>query len=363
MPQDSTQNDQDVSGAAQHVIPVQLESNSAATSALRPKVPPGVSIIVPAHNEEKAIAGVVAHISKVLADMGVEHEVIVVDDGSSDNTYQNAQGVGATVLRHANNRGYGAALKTGIRSARYELIGIIDADDTYPIEDLPKLITACAHADMVVGARTAAKVHIPLLRRPAKYLLKILANFLTGTKIPDLNSGMRVLRRGLVLEYIDILPERFSFTTTITLAGLCDGYRVEFLPIEYKRRTGRSKIKPFDFLGFIILILRTMAYFRPLRMFVPVALVLFTVGFGKLLWDIYCINVKGTSILLLLGALNVLSLGVVADLICFLRRRRGPAPDPRQTPHYANNGQAFVPSNGLTFSHDPADKEDASRNL
>jgi hypothetical protein len=165
---------------------------------------------------------------------------------------------------------------------------------------------------------------------------------------------MRIFRRSLALEYVDILPDRFSFTTTITLAGLCDGYRVEFLPINYKRRTGKSKIKPIDFLGFTILILRTMAYFRPLRMFVPVALFLFLVGFGKLCVDFYYVNVKGTSILLLLGALHVLSLGVVADLICFVRRRRAPAPDPRPVPTNGTNGHAALPHNGLTLSNPPA---------
>ena len=294
--------------------------------------PEGVTVVIPAYNEQGGIRDVVGHVRKVLAEAGVPYEVIVVDDGSTDGTYEQALDGWATVLRHGENRGYGAALKTGIRAARYDLICIIDADSTYPVEDIPRLLTAAERADMVVGARTADKVHIPLVRRPAKYFLKLLADFLTGTKIPDLNSGMRVIRRDLVLEYIDILPDRFSFTTTITLAGLCDGYRVTFLPIEYKRRTGRSKIKPYDFLNFIILILRTMTYFRPLRMFVPVSLLLFAVGFGKLLMDFYYVNVKGTSVLFCLAALNVLSLGVVADLICFLRRRRASLRDLRRPP-------------------------------
>jgi glycosyltransferase involved in cell wall biosynthesis len=322
-------------------------------------LPKGVSVVIPAYNEQDGIRGVVDHVGKVLADMGAEYEVIVVDDGSSDNTCQRAREVCATVLRHPSNRGYGAALKTGIRSAKYELICILDADGTYPVEEFPRLIAACAGADMVVGARTGRKVHIPLLRRPAKCLLNTLANFLTATKIPDLNSGMRVLRPGLVLEYMDILPDRFSFTTTITLAGLCDGYRVEFLPIEYKRRIGSSKIKPVDALNFLILILRTMSYFRPLRMFAPLALLLFTVGFGKLLMDFYYVNVKGTSVLFCLAAVHVLSLGIVADLVCFLRRRRGPFRGPGQTHPVGKNGQAELSHDDLSSSTIPETRAEA----
>jgi glycosyltransferase involved in cell wall biosynthesis len=334
-------------------------SAASARSNGRSPVLPGVSVVIPAYNEEGAIRGVVDRVNQVLADAGIEHEVIVVDDGSSDNTGQIAQGTRATVVRHATNRGYGAALKTGIRAARYDLTCIIDADGTYPVEELPRMISAGANADMVVGARTGREVHVPLLRRPAKYMLNVLANFLTATKIPDLNSGMRVIRRGLVLEYIDILPDRFSFTTTVTLAGLCDGYRVEFLSIGYKRRTGRSKIKPHDFLNFIILILRTMAYFRPLRMFVPLALVLFVVGFGKLVWDITYVNVKGTSVILLLASLHVLTLGIVADLICFLRRRRGPVLDNSRTAQSLMNGRIEMCQDDLSFSGIPETQREA----
>jgi glycosyltransferase involved in cell wall biosynthesis len=319
----------------------------------------GVSVVIPAYNEQDGIHGVVTHISKVLADAGVEFEVIVVDDGSSDNTYEIAREVCAAVRRHSGNHGYGAALKTGIRAAVYDLICIIDADGTYPVEDLPRLIAACANADMVVGARTGRKAHVPWVRRPAKYFLGCLANYLTETKIPDLNSGMRVIRRGLVLEYMDILPDRFSFTTTITLAGLCDGYLVEFLPIEYRRRIGGSKIKPYDAINFLILILRTMSYFRPLRMLVPLALLLFGVGFGKLIWDFCYVNVKGTSVLLCLAALQVLVLGVVADLICFLRRRRGPVRDAGPIPRPARSPHTMRLQEDLSFSEVPMTQAEA----
>jgi glycosyltransferase involved in cell wall biosynthesis len=283
---------------------------------------PRVSVVIPAYNEEHAIVGVVQHIGKVLTDAGVDHEVIVVDDGSTDRTAQMAELTAATVVRHNINRGYGASLKTGTRAARFDFICIMDADGTYPADRLPELIREAQKQDMVVGARAAGSASIPMIRKPAKWFLNRLANFMTNTKIPDLNSGMRVIRRNLIFEYIDILPDRFSFTTTITLAGLCDGYRIKFIPIDYLRRVGRSKIKPVDALNFLILILRTMTYFRPLRIFIPLALMLLSIGATKFAIDaIGYQRISGTSVLFGLAGLNTLSIGVVADLICFLRRR------------------------------------------
>lgn len=281
-----------------------------------------VSVVIPAYNEEAAIGGVVEQIDSVLSGSGIEYEIIVIDDGSTDRTAERIDESRATVITHEANRGYGAALKTGIRSAKYDWVCIFDADGTYPAERFRDLIAECENADMVVGARTRSDVHIPWLRRPPKWFLNRLANYMTATKIPDLNSGMRIIRRDLVLEYIDLLPDRFSFTTTITLAALCDGYRVKFLPIEYKRRIGRSKIRPIDALNFLVLILRTTTYFRPLRIFLPVSLLLFAVAAVKLGFDIIKYdNIEDTSVMLSLAALQILFLGMLADLIAFLRRR------------------------------------------
>jgi glycosyltransferase involved in cell wall biosynthesis len=283
-----------------------------------------VSIIIPAYNEEDGLAPVVENISKELEKAGLEFEIIVVNDGSTDGTAAAAQRTPAIVVSHDCNRGYGAALKTGIRTAKYDLICIMDADGTYPADQLARLVAEARDADMVVGARTKGAVKIPLVRRPAKWVLNKLANFMTNTKIPDLNSGMRVIRRSLALAYMDILPDRFSFTTTITLSSLCDGYRVKFIPVEYHRRVGRSKIKPIDALNFLILILRTMTYFRPLRIFIPVALLLFGLGSIKFCIDFFYDRLSGTSVLLLLGSLNTMAIGILADMLCFVRRRLKP---------------------------------------
>jgi len=225
-------------------------------------------------------------------------------------------------LRHERNRGYGASLKTAIRQARFPILVITDADGTYPFEDLPRLLDCLADADMVVGARTGEKVAIPLVRRPAKWLLSVLANRLSGVVIPDLNSGFRIFRKEGVTHYFHILPNRFSFTTTLTLAMLADGYRVRYVPIDYHKREGQSKIKPFDAIGFFILILRTISYFNPLRIFAPIFLMLLLLAIGKSAYDIFWLgNITDTTTLLWLMSLQVLLIGLVADLV--VKRDRG----------------------------------------
>lgn len=278
----------------------------------------GISVVVPVYNEEKAVRAETEHILTILRKMECPSELIVVDDGSTDATAEQLSGLKGRiiVLRHETNRGYGAALKTGIQQARYPKIAITDADGTYPFEELPRLLAHTDEADMVVGARTGGHVHVPLIRRPAKWLLNKLANYLSGTKIPDLNSGFRVFRKDIAQQYFHILPHRFSFTSTITLAMIADGYRVRYESIDYHKREGSSKIKPSDAIGFFILILRTITYFNPLRTFVPIFIALLALAVGKLIYDVFWEhNITDTTTLLWLMSLQVLLIGVVADLI------------------------------------------------
>ena len=204
----------------------------------------GLSIVIPAYNEEKAIPGVIAELRGVFDANHLRNEILVVDDGSSDRSAQAALASGARVLRHRNNRGYGASLKTGISAARYDIVAIIDADGSYPSSSIPAMLRELAKADMVVGSRVGANVQIPMVRRPAKWVLKHLANYVSASHIPDLNSGLRVFRREIALQYFPILPDQFSWTSTITLAMHCDKYAVRYLPIDYRPRIGRSKIVP-----------------------------------------------------------------------------------------------------------------------
>jgi glycosyltransferase involved in cell wall biosynthesis len=275
-----------------------------------------VTIVIPAFNEARCIAEVLRNVQRQLAQHDIDGEILVVDDGSSDGTAEIAAQNSVRVLRHHSNRGYGAALKTGILSASHEIIAIIDADGTYPARFLPEMIDRLEEVDMVVGARTGATVHIPFLRRLPKWILNRLANYVTGTKIPDLNSGLRVFRRSVILQYLHVLPDQFSFTTTITMAMLCDRYAVHYIPIDYHRRTGKSKIVPWDAGVFAALILRMAVLFRPLRVFLPVAGICLGYGTVKMILDLAVFhdrNISASAILMFLSALLTLLMGMVAD--------------------------------------------------
>jgi glycosyltransferase involved in cell wall biosynthesis len=283
----------------------------------------GVTIVVPAYNEELGIRGVVERLCAL--ELGVPVEVLVVEDGSTDGTAAVLRALeqefGALrALRHGRNRGYGAALKTGFAAAAHEVVIITDADGTYPEDRIPELL-ACIDdgADMAVGARRGADVHIPLVRRPAKAALRLLASFLAGVDIPDLNSGLRAFRRDLVLSYRPILPDGFSFTTTITLASLTNGHRVDYVTINYAHRDGQSKIKPIrDTLGFTALIVRTVMYFNPLKVFYPITFLLLVGLLLSLAYDLLVEsppNLGDKTVLLFVATVQVLSVGLLADLI------------------------------------------------
>jgi glycosyltransferase involved in cell wall biosynthesis len=284
-----------------------------------------VTVVIPAYNEKLGVGPVVREIRELLAQTGIPGEVVVVDDGSMDGTGEAAAAAGARVLRHRSNRGYGAALKTGIAAARHEIIAITDADGTYPAQTLPVLLAELQNADMVVGARTGKKVHIPLVRRPAKWVLNRLANYLSGARIPDLNSGMRVFRRDIAAQYFPILPDQFSFTTTITLAMHCDKYAVAYVPIDYHHRTGKSKIVPWDAGSFAILILRTAMLFRPLRVFIPVVLLCLAYGAIKMSIDLVRDpNISASALLAFMSALLILLIGMLGDAIATRLGRLNP---------------------------------------
>ena len=274
------------------------------------------SVIIPAHNEEKAIGTVLDELIEVLE--GQAYEIIVVDDGSTDNTAKIVQQKESVkVIQHPYNKGYGAALKTGIKSAANDLILIIDGDGSYPVKDTPRLLKEADEYDMVVGARTGKEVTIQLYRKPAKWFLSKLANYLSGTKIPDLNSGMRIFKKEDAIKFFNILPSGFSFTTTLTLAYLSNDYNVKYVPIDYHERAGKSKIKPFrDGFNFIMLIVRTITYFNPLKVFLPISIVLFVFGFLILLYEgIVHKNVADLPVMLILAAFQIGFLGLLADLI------------------------------------------------
>jgi len=279
-----------------------------------------VSIVIPTYNEEKAIGTVLRDVKEAMTRSGREFEIVVVDDGSGDGTVAAAEAAGVRVLRHGTNRGYGAALKTGLRHARQALVCITDADGTYPSERLPDLLDQLNRdeSDMVVGARTGTDVAIPWVRRPAKWIIGWLATLVAGAAIPDVNSGLRVFRRQVALVFVSLLPDGFSFTTTLTLAMLSNGYLVGYLPVSYYQRVGRSKIRPIrDTLNFVQLILRIALYFAPLKIFLPVSALLVLLGIG---WGVFSLKVLGhladvSTVVIIMAGIQVAVIGLLAELV------------------------------------------------
>ena len=284
---------------------------------------PAISVVIPVKDEADSIASVIRSVKAALESCNEPHEIVAVDDGSTDGSQKIAQQAGARVVSHGTGRGYGAALKTGIRNARGNSIVIIDGDGTYPAEAICEILDGLESADMVVGARVRKGAQVPVIRRPAKWFLQRLAGFLSGVKILDLNSGLRAFKKDVVLPYLRVLPDRFSFTSTITLLMIGDGKSIRYVPIGYHKRSGRSKIVPSDAFSFLLLIIRTIMFFRPLKFFFPVGLVVFLVGAVKLSTD-YLIydRLSSTSVLLILSAVQLWGLGFLAELVLFLEQRR-----------------------------------------
>lgn len=281
-----------------------------------------VSVVIPAFNEGPYVAGQIRAVEEVLRQTGWAFEIIVVDDGSEDETGDQALAEGVRVLQNRRNRGYGASLMRGATAARYEWILIIDADGTYPASAIPDLLAQADTHEMVIGARVNQKREIPLVRRPAKWFLTRLASYLTRQRVPDLNSGLRLIRRELIDTYRYLLPTGFSFTTTITLAASSNDHEVAYVSIDYHARLGRSKIRPRHAFDFLLLVVRTIVFFNPLRVFIPLGTLMAAVGLTKLVYDLTSQNISDGALLGLLGAMVVWAVGLLADQNARIARRR-----------------------------------------
>ena len=282
-----------------------------------------LSVIVPVYNEEGAVVKTLTDLKRVTASLGINYEIIAVNDASTDKSYKLMSEIESIkIVNHPYNLGSGASLKSGLKVAKGDNILIIDADGTYPIDVIPEFFSHIDKYDMVVGARIGEKVDIPFLRRPAKWLITFLANFLSGRKISDLNSGLRIFKRSLALEFFHLYPQRFSFTTTITLAFLSEGYTVKFIPINYYKRSGKSSIKPInDFVNFSALIVRVMVYFRPFRMFAFLSSIILVIAIIDGSYTLYFYHhFNATFVIIILSAVQVFISGLIAELIVRTRR-------------------------------------------
>jgi glycosyltransferase involved in cell wall biosynthesis len=280
---------------------------------------PRVSVVVPAFNEGASIATFISTLRNV-ASWG---EIIVVDDGSTDDTGKHAADAGAHVVRHPYNKGNGAAVKTGIRHAAGEFILIMDGDGQHRPADAPRLVARLDAYELVVGARSTA-TQATVARRLGNSALNAIAGYLTGQKIPDLTSGFRAARREHLLEFLHLLPNGFSTPTTTTLAFMRAGYSVGFEPIDAGVREGRSKIRfgP-DGMQFFVILLKVITIFSPMRLFLPLSLASFAIGGAYAAWTIGTqSHVTNSSVLLILLSVIIFLVGLVSEQISSLRFER-----------------------------------------
>jgi glycosyltransferase involved in cell wall biosynthesis len=281
-----------------------------------------VSIVVPCYNERAGLPLLLDTFDEKLKATGtdVQFEYVIVDDGSTDGSGDIPLRPGMQVVRHEFNRGYGAALKSGIRAATHDWILIIDADGTYPVDKIPDLVREAEHCDMAVGARIGQNVSHSIVRRVAKWPIHKLADYLVNRHIPDLNSGLRMFKKDLAMRYMRLFPDGFSFTSTITLALMADGWRVRYITIDYYKREGQSKVKPIkDAINYFTLVMRMILFFNPLKIFLPLSFTLFLATVGSLGYDLYLANVNERTLILFVGFLQMTLLGFLADLV----NRRG----------------------------------------
>lgn len=281
-----------------------------------------ISVIIPIYNEENGIGQVLV---KVLQAAEKNWEIIVVDDGSTDasaaevNEFKKAM-----LIRHPYNKGYGAALKTGLRNAAGEQVVLLDGDSQHNPEEIKNLLAELKDYDLVVGARPFEFSGKGLLRAAGNYLLRRIAGYMVGQRIADLTSGFRAFRKNRIMEFMHLYPNGFSFSATSTLSCLSAGYNVKFIPIKVNMREEGSKSKISlirDGAKFFLLILRIITMYNPMKVFFPISFFLFVLGFGYgLLYIIKIRHIPAGSLMLVLSSLIIFFFGLIADQISCLRR-------------------------------------------
>lgn len=278
-----------------------------------------VSVVLPIFNEKGHLRAEIDRISESLSASKYSFEIIVVDDGSTDGSEAELAKIeGITLIRHRLNQGSGAARRTGTTAARGRVVVWTDVDMTYPNNLIPDLVDAMEGYDHIVGWRQTEEGTLKWLRTPAKWLIRKLASYLSETDIKDLNSGLRAFRRDVAMQYVHELPKGFSCVTTLTMSFLGNGYSIGFYPIEYFPRAGRSKFHWLkDTRRYILQVIRMTLSYNPLKVFLPVGLLLLTLGFVKLGFDWAGRDFKlaANTLLVFFASLQVITVGLLADLV------------------------------------------------
>lgn len=282
-----------------------------------------LSVIIPAYNEEKAIKETIKGLKKELNKLNLEYEIIVVNDTSTDKTKEILEKINnIKLINHPYNKGYGSALKTGIENAKFDLLLFFDADGQHPIKEIPNLLKHTKDFDMITGARIKKGYKGPYIRWPGKKLLHMIANYLVGKKIPDLNCGFRIIKKTAILKFLHLVPNGFSFSTTTTLAFITENLNVKFVSIEVKKRIGKSMVKPKDAFRMLLLILRIILLFSPLKVFLPVSFALFASAFVSGIYDFFFrpFNLTDITVLLFISSILIFFFGLLADQVAAIRR-------------------------------------------
>ncbi len=279
----------------------------------------GVTVVIPAYNEEKTIADVIHGVRQSVP----KARILVIDDGSSDSTAQEAKNAGADVISHPLNKGNGAAVKTALRAISGGLIAIIDGDGQHDPQYLPQLLSKLDRFDLVVGARSFTNSEASILRNVGNLILRRLASFLSEQKIPDLTSGFRAFRHSVAARFLHLYPNGYSFPSTSTLSFISAGYNVAFVPIQVKHRPPEtvSKLRPFrDGFNFIMFILRIITLANPNKIFFPTGLILVLAGIALTIRNLILFaQFSGGTVLFLAGGINIIFFGLILDQFATLR--------------------------------------------
>jgi len=278
-----------------------------------------ISVVIPVYNEATSVGPLIGSVIKKIPDA----EIIVINDGSDDNTAEVAAQAGAKVISHPYNIGNGAAVKTGIRNATGDKILLMDGDGQHNPDDIPELIETSNQYDMAVGARSPES-HANMLRRFANFIYNILATYITGIRVKDLTSGFRVIDRMTASKYLYLLPNTFSYPTTITLAYLRSGRSVYYVPIKAGKRTGKSKIKPLkDGARFLLIMIKIATLYSPLSIFLPTSMIFFLLGLTNYAYTYLSVHrFTNMSALFLVTSVIIFMMGLISEQITQTRYDR-----------------------------------------